>query len=200
MNGQEHLARVAACLSRLPGVGRRSADRMAFHLAEDSAGLLGELIRGLNELREHVRLCTRCGGMTVASEPVCRLCSNPARESSVVCVVESPSDITALERSGGYRGRYHALMGRISPMHGEGPGSLRLKQLLKRVEEEGFREVVLALNTDVESEATARYVSELLQGRNVRVTRLAYGLPAGSGIGYSDPVTLARAIKGRQPM
>ena len=200
MSGREYLEHVAQGLAQLPGIGRRSAERMAYRLAEDAAGLLPDMIQALQALRENVRLCTRCAGLTTTKEPVCRLCTSPARDGTIVCVVESPSDIPTLERSGGFRGRYHALLGKISPMHGEGPGDLRLGVLLKRIEAERFDEVLLALNTDVESEATASYISELLREKKVRVTRLAYGLPAGSGIVYSDPVTLARALKGRQPM
>jgi recombination protein RecR len=115
-------------------------------------------------------------------------------------VVQNPNDIVALERSGSYKGRYHALMGIISPMHGEGPRDLRLQPLLQRIEEEAFQEVILALGTDVESEATASYIAELLKDSKVRLTRLASGIPVGSGIGYSDPVTLSRAMKGRQSL
>jgi recombination protein RecR len=115
-------------------------------------------------------------------------------------VVQNPNDIVAIERTGSYKGRYHALMGILSPMHGEGPRDLHLQPLLRRIEEEGFQEVILALGTDVESEATASYVAELLKNAKVRLTRLATGIPAGSGIGYSDSITLSRAMKGRQTM
>jgi recombination protein RecR len=159
-----------------------------------------ELLGALREAQESVRLCSRCGGITTVLEMPCRLCTNPARDGAVVCVVQSPNDIVALERSGSFRGRYHALMGIISPMHGEGPRDLRFQPLLKRMEEEGFQEVILALGTDVESEATASYIEELLKSRKVRLTRLASGIPVGSGIVYSDPVTLARAMKGRHSL
>ena len=130
----------------------------------------------------------------------CRLCTNPARDGTVVCVVQDPSDIVALERTSSYKGRYHALMGIISPMHGEGPRDIRLHALIERVEKEGFKEVIMALGTDVESEATANYLAELLKGRSLRITRLASGIPVGSGVGYSDAVTLSRALKGRQDL
>lgn len=198
MNGLEHLDRLTAALGRLPGVGRRSAERMAYRLAWDPDGALRELLEALREAQANVRLCGRCGGLTTAAENPCRLCTNPARDRGVLCVVQDPSDIIAIERTGSFKGRYHALMGIISPMHGEGPRDLRLGSLMRRVEEEKFEEVVLALGTDVESESTASYITELLKPKSLRVTRLASGMPAGSGIGYADPVTLSRAVKGRR--
>lgn len=170
---------------------------MAYRLAWDPDGALRELLEALREAQANVRLCGRCGGLTTASENPCRLCTNPARDRTVVCVVQDPSDMIAIERTGSFKGRYHALMGIISPMHGEGPRDLRLGSLMRRVEEEGFQEVILALGTDVESESTASYITELLKSRPVRVTRLASGMPAGSGIAYADPVTLSRAVRGR---
>jgi len=189
--------RVESCLAKLPGVGRRSAERMAAKLARDRA-LLDELVSSLGETRDRVRECSRCGSITTVDREPCRLCTDSTREDGVLCVVEDPNDIDLIERSGAFRGRYHALMGTISPMKGSGPDDLRLKSLLKRIAGEKFDEVILALNTDVESEATAGYIAEVLREKGVKVTRLAYGLPAGSGIRYSDPVTLDRAIRGRQ--
>lgn len=200
MKGLEYLDRIAASLAKLPGIGRRSAERMAYSLAWDCEGVMRELLEALKDARDHVRLCDRCGSITIAAEMPCRLCTSPSRDSTVVCVVQNPSDIVALERTGSYRGRYHALMGILSPMHGEGPRDLRLQPLIRRIEQERFQEVILALGTDVESEATATYVAELLKHVPVRITRLATGLPAGSGIGYSDAITLSRALKGRQSL
>ncbi len=200
MNGLEYLDRIAAALGKLPGIGRRSAERMAFRLAWEPDGVMRELGGALREAQENVRLCSLCGSITTVAELPCKLCTNPSRDASVVCVVQDPSDIVALERTGSYKGRYHALMGIISPMHGEGPGDLRLQALIQRVEKEGFREVIMALGTDVESEATANYIAELLKGHPVRLTRLASGIPVGSGVMYSDAITLSRAIKGRQTL
>jgi recombination protein RecR len=179
-------------------VGKRSAERMATRLARNRGNLCEELADALREVAASVRSCSRCGSLTSVGEDPCRLCTDARRDGRMLCVVEDPSDIVALEQSGGYRGRYHALMGKISPMQGEGPGDLRIQSLLKRVREEGIEEVLLALNTDVESDATASFIGALLHKEGARVSRLAYGLPAGSGIRYSDPVTLSRAIKGRQ--
>lgn len=198
MNGLEYLDRITTALGKLPGIGRRSAERMAYRLAGDPEGVMRELYQSLQEARENIRLCNLCGGITTVSEMPCRLCTHPSRDSAVVCVVQDPSDIVAIERSGAYKGRYHALMGIISPMHGEGPGDIRLQALLKRLDTEGFQEVILGLGMDVESEATTSYIAEILKPRKLRITRLATGIPVGSGIGYSDGLTLARALKGRQ--
>ncbi len=193
----EALERLAECLARLPGVGRKTAERMAMRLVEDPDGLLRALIAALDAAGATVRFCGRCGAVTTVERDPCRLCTDPGRDDAVLCVVETPSDIAALERSGAFRGRYHALMGKISPMKGEGPEQLRIGALIKRVKAGGIAEVILALNTDVESDGTAAYLADVLRPCNVVVSRLAYGLPAGSGILYSDPVTLSRALKGR---
>jgi recombination protein RecR len=200
MNGLEYLDRIAVALGKLPGIGRRSAERMAYRLASDTDGVMRELEQALHEAQESIRLCSLCGGITTVAEMPCRLCSHSSRDATMVCVVQDPSDIVAIERTGAYKGRYHALMGILSPMHGEGPGDLRLQALLKRVETEGFSEVIMALGTDVESEATGNYIAELLKHYPVRVTRLASGIPVGSGVMYSDSVTLSRAMKGRQTL
>ena len=189
--------RLAQCLARLPGVGRRSAERMALRLLGDRDGLLRELAAALEDARTHASFCSRCGSLTASGQDPCRLCTSASRDGALVCVVEEPNDIVMIERSGGFNGRYHALMGKISPMRGEGPGNLRIGALLDRVEKENIREVVLALSTDVEGDATSSYIASLLKPRGVKVSRLAYGLPAGSGIAYSDPLTLARAMRGR---
>lgn len=198
MKAHAYLENLTECLRRLPGIGRRSAERIAYRLIRDPEGLLSALVHALKDLRDHVRLCPQCGNLMAAEEDRCRLCTDPRRDGAVLCVVEDPDDIQALEKSGGYHGRYHALFGKISPMHGTGPADLRIAALLSRIAVEGIEEVVLALNTNVESDATAGYLAEILRTRNVRTTRLAFGLPAGSGIAYSDSVTLARALKGRQ--
>lgn len=200
MNGLEYLDRMTVALAKLPGIGRRSAERMAYRLAGEPEGVMHELSQALREARENIRLCNLCGGITTVSEMPCRLCTHPSRDGLMVCVVRDPSDIVAIERTGSYKGRYHALMGIISPMHGEGPGDIRLQALLKRLDAEGFQEVILALGTDAESEATASYIAEVLKPRSLKMTRLATGIPVGSGIGYSDGLTLARAMKGRQSL
>ena len=190
--------RLISCLGRLPGVGRRSSERIALKLVLDRSGLLKELISALEEAGKNLCCCSKCGSITLAENDPCGLCSDSRRDGSLLCVVEDPGDILMMEKSGGYRGRYHSLMGKISPMEGSGPRDLRIESLLSRIKDEKFKEVILALNTDVEGDATASYLLDLLKAKNVRVSRLAFGLPAGSGIGYSDPVTLARAMEGRR--
>jgi recombination protein RecR len=195
----EPIEKLIAVLGRLPSVGRRSAERIALRLVRDrSRGLIRDLAAALDEVERSVRLCGRCGGLTDAGHDPCRLCADASRDGTVLCVVEQPGDILPIEESGAFHGRYHALMGRISPMRGEGPRQVRVEDLLRRVAEESVAEVILALDTDVESDATCAYLAEALAPLRVRVTRLATGLPAGSGIAYSDPVTLSRALQGRR--
>lgn len=197
MYSLQSLDKLTACLSKLPGVGRRSAERMAMKLVRDHDGLLKNLLAALEEAGKNVCCCSRCGSVTSVDEEPCRLCTSQSRDGSVLCVVEEPSDIVMIEKSGGFHGRYHALMGKVSPMKGDGPDNLRIKSLLERIEKEKFEEIILALSTDVEGDSTASFITDLLKDKKVKITRLAFGLPAGSGIMYSDPVTLERAIMGR---
>ncbi len=192
------LEALAEALGRLPGIGRRSAERMAMKLASDSTRLIDPLMAALQATREEVRFCKRCGALTEVDRNPCRLCTDASRDGHLLCVVEDPGDMDAIESTGVFRGRYHALMGRISPGRGDGPGDIRLRELIRRVREEQIEEVVLALNTDMESEATASLAATLLRERGVKVTHLAYGIPAGSGVRYADPLTLERAVAGRQ--
>ena len=194
----EPLDRLIRSLSRLPGIGRRSAERIALRLAADRDGLIDEVVASLRDLSKKVTLCSSCGAITGTDRNPCRICTDARREEGVLCVVEEPSDVLALEQAGGMRGRYHVLMGRISPMNAQGPWDVRLQALIDRIDKEKYQEVILALNTNVESDATASFICELLKDRKVKVTRLAFGLPVGSGVRYSDPVTLERAIRGRQ--
>lgn len=193
----EAFEKLIACLSRLPGIGRRSAERMAVRLVRDQSGLLGDMINALKGTKAGIRCCSQCGSVTTIDMEPCRLCASPSRDSSLLCVVEEPDDIVKIERSGGYRGRYHALMGKISPMRGNGPENLRISKLLERVESGGVTEVILALSTDVEGETTAGYIKELLKDNKIKVSRLALGLPSGSAVAYSDPLTIAKAIERR---
>lgn len=194
------LDNLVAALSRLPGIGRRTAERMALALVQDEKGLMRILANALLEADDAIGCCERCGSITLAARNPCDLCTRPRKDANVLCVVESPGDIMKIEESGGFQGRYHALMGRISPMHGTGIADLRVGRLLERIAQEGIDEVFIALGTDVESDATASYLREILAVRNVKVSRIAFGLPTGSAIEYADASTLARAIKGRQEM
>ena len=190
---------LSQALARLPGFGRRSAERAATALVADRAKL-DALRAALDAAAEGVRLCSLCGSVTSARRNPCALCTDPKRDPAQLCVVEDPGDILLLERSGAFRGRYHALLGRLSAARATGPAELRLRELAERVASEGVREVVLALGTDLEGDATAAYIAEMFRDTAVAVTRLAFGLPAGSGVRFSDPVTLANALQGRQSL
>ncbi len=199
MENPDCFENLVGALNRLPGIGMRTAERMAYRLLAQPDLLLRDLRVALDAAARQLRSCERCGAVTTPDRNPCRLCQAPDRDANVICVVESPEDIRTLERSGGFHGRYHALMGKLSALQGDGPGDLRLAQLEHRLEAEAVTEVVLALNTDVESDATAALIIERLRRfQGIRVTRLAFGLPVGSGIAYSDPVTLGRALAGRQ--
>ena len=193
----EPLHQLTEALAKLPGIGRRTAERLATHLARNPAGPARELAAALGGARPKLAACQLCGSVTAKEENPCRLCADPRRDDAILCVVEDPSDIALIERSGEYRGRYFALMGKISPMRGEGIGDLRLPALLERAAR--AQEVLLALNCDVESEATASYLRHVLAQKlpQLKLSRLALGIPAGSAIAFSDPVTLGRAIRGR---
>jgi len=185
-------------LSRLPGIGKRSAERIALQLLKSNADASRQLARAITEAKNKIRNCSRCGAFT-EGDP-CELCTSSRRDAGLVCVVEGPNDILTLERAGGFAGVYHALMGRISPLHGVGPEQLRIEALLERARRDKPREVILALGADVESEATAHYLAEQLKPVGVLVSRIALGLPAGGTVEAADEVTLARALSGRQRM
>ncbi len=184
-------------MQRLPGFGRRSAMRAALALVREPLRLLEPLASALEEARREVRVCSRCGSFTVAGEDPCKNCTDPSRDASILCIVEDPADIVTIEASGAYRGRYHALGGKLSPSRKVGPEKLRLDVLPRRIADEGFKEVLLALSTDMDGDATALYIAGLVKPSGVKISRLAFGLPADSGIAYSDPLTLRRAIRGR---
>ena len=185
------------CLSKLPGLGRRSASRAALALVREPGRLMEPLMAALKSAQGSVRCCSRCGAFTTVDRDPCDCCTDATRDGSVVCVVEEPSDIVSIEASGGFRGRYHALGGKLSPVHHMGPEKLRFAELKDRVVREEIAEVLLAVSTDMDGDATAGYAAEILKGTGAKVTRLAFGLPADSGIAYSDPLTLKRAIANR---
>ncbi len=194
----EPLATLVTALTRLPGIGPRSAERIALHLAQADPAQVELLARSLVEARQRIRSCEVCGALTEPSP--CALCSNPNRDATQVCVVERATDIFNLEKAGTFRGRYHVLGGRLSPVNGVGPDDLRIGELEKRLQPEGVLEVILALGTDVEGDATAHYLAHRLATAGLAITRLAAGLPAGSGLDFADELTLSRALEGRRPM
>ncbi len=192
------IAELELRLAKLPGFGRRSAARAALALVREPGRLLEPLVAALTAAKDGVRCCSRCGAFTVAGADPCATCTDATRDGSLLCVVEEPADILPIESSGAFRGRYHALGGKLVPARRQGPEKLRFAELVDRVAREGVTEVLLALSTDMDGDATAGYAAEILKGTGAKVTRLAFGLPADSGIAYSDPLTLRRAIAGRR--
>ncbi len=184
-------------LKQLPGLGYRSAERLALHLLVEKPASLLALMAALQAAANSVRRCTRCGNL--AEGELCAICADPKRDAGVVCVVEHVPDLVAMERAGTYHGVYHVLHGKLSPMHGVGPEHLNLASLLARVAGGGVRELILALANDVEGEATCHYVTQHLPaGSGVKVSRIGFGLPSGGGVLYADPVTLKSALDGRR--
>ena len=182
-------------LARLPGIGPRSAERLALHLVQSDAGSVRQLADAIVAARERIKLCSNCGALT--EEIPCDLCTDPRRDASLVCVVERPVDILSIEKAGTFRGRFHVLGGKISPLNGIDPEDLRIAELESRLSREPIKEVILALGTDVEGDATSSYLAKRLAQRGVRVTRIAHGLPAGTGLEYADELTLSRALEAR---
>jgi recombination protein RecR len=183
-------------LGRLPGIGPKSAQRIAFHLIKLSPEDAARLARAIIEAKTRVQFCERC--WNVSEGPECGICADDQRNGHVLCVVEEARDVVAIERTGEFRGRYHVLLGAISPIDGVGPDQLRIKELLARLEPEGVTEVILCTNPNVEGEATALYLARLLKPLGLRVTRLASGLPVGGDLEYADELTLGRALEGRR--
>ena len=188
---------LVAQLTRLPGVGQRTAQRLAFHLLRAPKDEALALAAAIVEVKERVRFCRECGNLT--EDEVCAICLDARRDHSLICVVEQPVDLISVERTAEFRGLYHVLGGALSPIDGVEPSDLRIDELLQRVERNGVEEVVLATNPNMTGEATAAYLADRLRGR-VRVTRLASGLPVGGDLEYADEVTLGRALAGRREM
>ena len=185
-------------LARLPGIGRKTAQRLTFHLLQQPTDQVVRLAAALQAAAERVRPCDTCGNLTETA--LCTICTDPRREPTLLCVVEEPSAVGVVDRATGFRGRYHVLGGRLSPLEGIGPEALRMEQLVRRVEQDGVLEVILATNPSMEGEVTATYIQQLLAGHPVRVTRLARGLPMGGELEYVDTVTLAHALTARQDL
>jgi recombination protein RecR len=194
----EPITALTAALSKLPGVGPRSAERMALHLVQADEPGVRLLAQTILTARERIRMCSICGALTEADP--CAICQDARRDASLVCVVERPTDILSIEKANFFRGKYHVLGGKLSPLNGVEPGDLRISQLEARFVSEPIREVVLALPTDVEGDATSYYLAKQLGARGVKVTRIAHGLPAGSGLDFADDLTLTRALEGRREM
>lgn len=183
-------------LGRLPGVGPKSAQRIAFHLLKVSEADARRLAQAITDAKARVRFCERC--FNLSEGPLCDFCTDARRDAQVVCVVEEPRDIVAVERTGEFRGRYHVLGGAISPIEGIGPDQLRVRELLSRIEPEAIEELILCTNPNIEGEATAMYLAKLVGHLGLRVTRIASGLPVGGDLEYADELTLGRALEGRR--
>ena len=184
-----------AHLAKLPGIGEKTAERLAMYILKTPQDKVIQLARSLVDVKEKVQLCQQCFGMS--DEALCRICADPSRDATVICVVEQPADMASVEKAGVFRGKYHILQGALSPMDGIGPDNLRIKELLARIAGGGLKEVIVATSTSVEGDTTAAYLAEKLSSYNVKVSRIASGVPVGGDLKYVDQVTLKRALESR---
>lgn len=189
------LSKLIEQFERLPGIGRKTAQRLAFHVLNMPKGQAEAFANAIIEAREKIHRCKRCQNLTDGE--ICPICANPSRNTSVICVVENAQDVIAFERTREYNGLYHVLEGVISPLDGIGPEQLTIKELMQRLSSGEVQEIIMATNPTVEGEATASYISRLIKPMNIKVTRLAYGIPVGGNLEYADEVTLSRALEGR---
>ena len=196
----EPVQRLIDAFSRLPGVGPKTASRLTFYLLRGDETLARDLADALNELKDNTAYCQQCLNIPTANRTLCEICDHPQRDASLVCVVEEPLDVLALERTGGFAGHYHVLHGALSPIEGIGPEDIKIAELVARVGAGGIDEVIIATNPSMEGDATAMYLGQQLARFEVRVTRLARGLPIGGDLEYADQNTLLRALSGRQEM
>jgi recombination protein RecR len=194
----EPVVSLIAALARLPGVGPRSAERIALHLVQTDSAVVKQLADVILHAREKIQFCTTCGALTEKSP--CPVCDDTRRDASLVCLVERAVDILSIEKSGTYRGKFHVLGGKISPLDGVEPEDLRIAELEKRLAHEPVKEIIIALGTDVEGDATSFYLAKRLARPGLKISRIAYGLPAGSGLEFADELTLSRALEGRREM
>ena len=192
------ISTLTAALTKLPGVGPRSAERIALHLVQSDSAAVKQLADAILLAREKIQFCTTCGALT--EKFPCPICDDSRRDASLVCVVERAVDILSIEKSNAFRGKFHVLGGRISPLDGVEPEDLRIAELEKRLMHEPIREIVIALSTDVEGDATSAYLARRLARSGLKISRIAYGLPAGSGLEFADELTLSRALEGRREM
>ena len=192
------IASLIGALNKLPGIGPRSAERIALHLVQAEAGAAKQLAEAILDARQRVQLCSVCGALTEQSP--CALCSDPRRDATLLCIVERPVDILSIEKSGTFQGKYHVLGGKISPLNGVEPEDLRIAELEQRLAQEAITELIIALGTDVEGDATSFYLAKRLARGQLKITRIAHGLPAGTGLEYADELTLSRALEGRREL
>jgi len=195
MVGSESLERLIQELSKMPTIGRRTAQRLALYLVKAPKEEVEALVDAIVKMKQRIRFCSECGALT--EDEICSICSDPKRDRSVICVVEEPGNVMRIEGTGEYKGLYHVLHGRLSPLDGIGPEDLSLDRLKQRIEELGVSEVIIATNPNVEGEATSNYIAQALKPLGIRITGIATGVPIGSDLDLADEITLARAIKGR---
>jgi len=194
----EPITALTAALSKLPGIGPRSAERVALHIVQADSSVVKNLAETILTARERIRFCETCGALTEKSP--CATCTDSRRDASIVCVVERAVDILSIEKSGAYRGKFHVLGGKISPLDGVEPDDLRIVDLEKRLANEPINEIIIALGTDVEGDATSHYLAKRLARSGLKISRIGFGLPAGSGLEFADELTLDRALAGRREM
>jgi recombination protein RecR len=196
LDAQSPISNLVGVLTRLPGIGRKTAERLAYHILKEDEAFGQSLARAILDVKERISLCSVCGNMT--EDDPCSICRNPNRNRRLICVVEEARDVWSIENTGTYNGVYHVLMGALSPLDGIGPEKLRIQELLRRVRDENADEVIVATDPNVEGDATALYLSRLLKPLGVQVTRIAAGLPVGGDLEYADSLTLSKALAGRR--
>lgn len=190
------MARLIDEFSKMPGIGVRSAQRLTFYILQSSPKEIDSLVHHIAKVKDNVRFCARCNNLS--EKNLCSICEDPSRDASMICVVEDPSGVIAMEKSGSYKGTYHVLLGELSPIDGVGPDELKIKELVKRVHSENTKEVVIATDFTTEGETTALYLQEILKGMGIKVSRLARGVPVGASLEYADVATLQRAFEERR--
>jgi len=192
----ESIEKLIEKLTRLPGIGRRSAERIVGYILKASADEIKLLSEAISQVKENVRFCRICNNLSESQ--LCRICQDERRRKDIVCIVENPSDVTAIEKAGSYNGVYHVLLGAISPLEGRGPGDLKIESLLARIKENNIQEVIIATDADTEGETTALYITKLIKPQGVKLMRLGIGIPMGSNLEYADATTLAKALESRR--
>ena len=196
MNYPHSLLNLIDRLKKLPGIGPKSAERIAFHLLDSNSGETAKLTRAITEVKNRIKYCSLC--FNLSENQFCQICSQSNRNQNIICVVETPKDIQAIEKTRKFNGLYHVLLGKISPLDGIGPEKIKLKELMNRIRRKKPQEIILATSADVEGEATALYLAKLIKPLGIKVTRIAYGIPVGSSLEFADEVTLMRAMEGRR--
>lgn len=196
MNYPQSLVNLIDQLKTLPGVGPKSAERIAFHLLKSDKEAAVKLSSAITELKNKIKYCSQC--FNLSEKDLCDICNNSKRDKNIICIVESPKDTQAIEKTRKYNGHYHVLLGKISPLDGIGPDKLKIKELVNRIKKQKPQEIIIATSSDVEGETTALYIAKLLKPLGIKITRIAYGIPVGSSLEFADEITLMRSMEGRQ--